>query len=133
MSFVVTTHNPLTLHGARPGEVYVMCREDATTQLEQRDIRPGHHVDHVLFEQFGIRHTFDSNTRDMLDRHMQMLLDGVPAEDPQRRMLEAQLQERFGSVADTLGQERAAAGEFVEPLSPEELAFLAKLGGSKGG
>lgn len=50
LSFVVTTHNPLTLQGARPGEVYVMRRDGGRIELTQRDIRPGHDVDRVLFE-----------------------------------------------------------------------------------
>ncbi len=45
LSFVVTTHNPLTLQGARRGEVYVMRREGARIALVQRDIRPGHDVE----------------------------------------------------------------------------------------
>lgn len=43
LSFVVTTHNPLTLQGARPGEIFVMRRRDGgRIELTQRDIHPGH-------------------------------------------------------------------------------------------
>ncbi|MBM3457787.1 MAG: hypothetical protein FJX77_04560, partial [Armatimonadetes bacterium] len=39
MSFVVTTHNPLTLLGARPGEVHVLrCDPSGRPELVQRDI-----------------------------------------------------------------------------------------------
>lgn len=125
LSFVVTTHNPLTLQGARPGEVYVMRREGARIELVQRDIRPGQDVDRVLFEQFGVEHTFDRETRDLLARHRDMLERGVSPEDPDRKKTEARLRERFGDVSDTLRGERSDAHGGVAPLAPEERALLA--------
>jgi hypothetical protein len=132
---VVTTHNPLTLQGARPGEVYVMRRDRAHIELVQRDIRPGHDVDRVLFEQFGVQHTFDRDTRDLLAWHREMLERGVPFDDPERRKIEARITERFGEVGDTLRDERGHAAGPVSPIRPEEQErlslFLKKMGAGK--
>ncbi len=49
MTFVVTTHNPLTLQSARPGEVNILRRTEAgEIELLQRDIPPGAAVDDIL-------------------------------------------------------------------------------------
>lgn len=120
MSFVVTTHNPLTLQGARPGEVYVMRRDGARIELVQRDIRPGYDVDRVLFEQFGIEHTFDKETRALLRQHRAMLEQGTPFADPTRIALESKLAERLGGVGDVLRAERGEAANPFHGLTPEE-------------
>ncbi|MFO0646320.1 MAG: AAA family ATPase [Polyangiales bacterium] len=122
MSFVVTTHNPLALHGARVGEVYVMRREGAKIELSQRDIRPGQDVDRVLFEQFGVKHTLDRETRDLLAKHQQMVERGVSFDDPERKRVEAQIIERFGDVGATLRDERRA--EDSSPLRSDEQGLL---------
>jgi hypothetical protein len=127
LSFVVTTHNPLTLQGARRGEVYVMRRDGDRIELIQRDILPGQDVDRVLFEQFGVEHTFDRATRDLLARHRDMLERGVAADDAERLALEAQLKDRFGSVGDALSSQHRDAHGPVAPLTPEERARLAPL------
>src|SRR5262249_48157259 len=124
LSFVVTTHNPLTLQGARRGEVYVMRREGARIELVQRDIRPGHDVDRVLFEQFGVEHTFDRETRDLLARHRDLLARGAAPGDPDRRKIEVALAERLGEVGDTLRDERRDHQGPVAPLSETERALL---------
>ncbi|WP_437973045.1 AAA family ATPase [Sorangium sp. So ce295] len=127
LSFVVTTHNPLTLQGARPGEVYVMRRDGGHIELAQRDIRPGQDVDRVLFEQFGVEHTFDRETRDMLSQHRKMLESGVPFDDPERKKIEARLMERFGEVGGTLRGERRDAAGPAAPLRPEEASLMASF------
>lgn len=124
LSFIVTTHNPLTLQGARPGEVYVVRRDGAKIELVQRDIRPGHDVDRVLFEQFGVEHTFDKKTRDLLDRHREMIEKGISRHDPERMKIEAQLTERFGGAGDTLRDERGEPRDLTAPLQPEERSLL---------
>lgn len=124
LSFVVTTHNPLTLQGARPGEVYVMRRDEARIELTQRDVRPGHDVDRVLFEQFGVAHTFDRKTRDLLDRHRALLERGASANDPERTDVEARLSEVFGSVGAQLHTERDSQLGPVPALQPEERSLM---------
>jgi hypothetical protein len=122
MSFVVTTHNPLALHGARAGEIYVMRREGAKIELVQRDIRPGQDIDRVLLEQFGVEHTLDQATRDLLAEHRQMVERGVSFDSPDRKRVEARIVERFGDVGATLRNERAAADS--SPLRPDEQGLL---------
>ncbi len=99
LSFVVTTQNPLTLHGARRGEVYIMRRGDQGIELVQRDIMPGHDFDRVLLEQFGIAHTFDQETRELLACHRTMIERGIRPEDPERQTLESRLGQRLGDVS----------------------------------
>lgn len=133
LSFIVTTHNPLTLQGARAGEVFIMRRDGARIELHQRDIHPGHDVDRVLFEQFGVEHTFDRETRDLLARHRDMLAQGVPFDAPERKAIEAQIRDRFGDIGDTIRGERSDAAGPVAPLRPEEDALLAPFLKKKGG
>lgn len=121
LSFIVTTHNPLTLHGARRGEVFVMRRNGARIELVQRDIRPGDNVDRVLLEQFGVKHTFDQETRDLLDRHRALLDRGASSQDPERIEVEAALDRRFGSAARGLSGRDPSLGA---PLRPEEQSLL---------
>jgi energy-coupling factor transporter ATP-binding protein EcfA2 len=107
LSFVVTTHSPLTLHGARNGEIYIMRRiDDGRIELEQRDIRPGHDVDRVLLEQFGLIYTFDQETRNLLILHRRLLEEGARSDDPDRNRIEKQLEERLGRIGQTLIGER---------------------------
>ena len=127
LSFIVTTHNPLTLQGARPGEVYVMRRDGSRIELVQRDIHPGHDVDRVLFEQFGIEHTFDKSTRDLLQRHREQLEGGVRFDDPKRIEVEAQLAERLGSVGEIVRAERRGASDPLPALAPHEQGLLAPI------
>lgn len=124
LSFVVTTHNPLTLQGARSGEVYVMRRDGSRVELVQRDIRPGHDVDRVLFEQFGIEHTFDKDTRDLLRKHREMLERGARLDDPDRIALEAKLAERLGGVGEIVRAERRGAADPLPSLTPDERHLL---------
>ena len=127
LSFIVTTHNPLTLQGSRPGEVYVMRRDGARIELVQRDIRPGYDVDRVLFEQFGIEHTFDKGTRELLKRHRELLESGAKLDDVTRVEVETELAARLGSVGEIVRAERRAASDPVPELAPHEQAFLASF------
>lgn len=124
LSFVVTTHNPLTLQGARRGEVYVMRRDGSRIELVQRDIRPGHDVDRVLFEQFGIEHTFDKETRSLLQQHREMLERGARIDDPARLEVEARLAARLGGVGEIVRAERRGGSDPLPGLSPDEQHLL---------
>lgn len=125
LSFVVTTHNPLTLQGARPGEVFIMRRQtDGRIEFVQKDIQPGHDVDRVLFEQFAVEQTFDKDTRDLLKCHKEMLIRGARPDDPDRMKVEAQISARFGAVGDTLTKERDKKLAPMRPLSDDERAKM---------
>ena len=128
LTFLVTTHNPLTLQGARPGEVFVVRRGDGgSIELSQRDIQPGHDMDRVLLEQFGVVHTFDHETRAWLREHRRLMTDGAGPEDPRRRALEQQLAERLGAFGDTVIAQRKSP-----PLSEVQRANLARFKQQRG-
>lgn len=122
LSFVVTTHNPLTLQGVRRGEIYVMRRDGARTELVQCDIRPGQDVDRVLFEQFGVRHTFDRDTRELLAQHRSLLEGGADASDPERVRIEGVLRERLGEAGVATGQ-----ASYRGPLRAEDRPLLTEF------
>ncbi len=126
LSFVVTTHNPLTVHGARPGEVFVLRREPpnetskaATVVIEQRDIRPGSDIDRVLFDLFGVKDTLDTATRALLDQHLEMLRSGVQRHDPRRLELEEKIRALLGAGGSALLDQRRARVAPAGVLSDE--------------
>lgn len=121
LSFIVTTHNPLTLQGARRGEIYVMQRDGKQIQLLQKDIRPGQDVDRVLFQQFGIEHTFDKKTRELLMQQRDLIARRVDRDDPRRKEVDAQLAARLGLVGETLSREGR-----LGPLRDDERHLTAK-------
>jgi len=103
-TFVVTTHNPLTLQGTRPGEVFVLQKDEATGQISitQRDVPPGTDANRLLTgDWFGLGSTLDESTLRKLDRHRELLLARRPESDPERRALEQELRVRLNGFADT--------------------------------
>jgi energy-coupling factor transporter ATP-binding protein EcfA2 len=122
LSFVVTTHNPLALQGARKGEVFVM-RHDAETgavELAQRDILPGYDVDRVLLEQFGVAQTFDRETRRLLDEYRALRAQSVPVGHPRRRELEEELEVRLGPVGRRVVETQRGPEDAPRRMSAEE-------------
>ena len=102
LSFVATTHNPLSLLGAKPGEIYVLERDEDHIQCRQKDIPPGTRADQVLTgEWFGLASTVDQETQELIERHQALLRDGVPRFDEGRQTLERQIRERIGTFQDT--------------------------------
>lgn len=61
LSFIATTHNPLTLLGAEKGEIYVLRRNpEGEIEAIPRDIPPGLDVDQVLTgDWFGLSSTLE--------------------------------------------------------------------------
>ena len=102
-SFVVTTHNPLTIQGARPGEVQVLQRDaDGNVSCRQVDPPLGADVDDLLTGPwFGLSTTYDGDTVDKLEAHADLLRQGVPRQDPRRQHLESTLRDRLQVFADT--------------------------------
>jgi hypothetical protein len=102
MSFVVTTHNPMTLLGAKPGEIHVLRRtQQGDVEVIQRDVPPGLGAEQILTgDWFGLPSTLDSETLDMLAKHQRLILDkGIDA--PEAVKVEEDLRRRLGSYADT--------------------------------
>lgn len=136
MSFIVTTHNPLTLLGAREGEIFIFRRslsegaDGGRVIIEQDDLPKGVRADQVLTGRwFGLSSTLDRDTLDLLERHRKLLRRrGVPEQE--RRALEAQIRERLGSFADTSLDRLAlsVAAELMDErhreLTPEERESL---------
>lgn len=128
MSFVVTTHNPLTLLGAKPGEVFVLQRGEPSGQIEarQRDLPPGLGTEAVLTgDWFGLGSTLDDDTLKLLERHRQLLRSGA-SDNTEAKALEDTLTARLGSYAATsverMAQNAAAQvlDEDARKLSPED-------------
>jgi energy-coupling factor transporter ATP-binding protein EcfA2 len=112
LSFVVTTHNPLTVHGARSGEVFVMRREErhdapSIVVIEQRDVQPGSDIDRVLLDLFDVRDTLDSTTRALLDRHMAVLRRGAAPDDAERVEVEREIRALLGVAGTSLITQRS--------------------------
>jgi hypothetical protein len=133
LSFVVTTHNPLTLVGAEAGEIVVLCEHaDGSGRPEARqiDLPPGTRADRILTgEWFGLPYTVDKDTIDLIEKHQRMLLDQVPEGDAERRKVEEELAQRYGTYADTSLDRMAleVAAELMrerQPQTPEERKTL---------
>jgi energy-coupling factor transporter ATP-binding protein EcfA2 len=127
MSFVVTTHNPLTLLGAKPGEIHILRRtEKGDVEVIQRDLPPGAGAEQVLTgDWFGLASTLDKDTLGMLARHQRLILD-KGLNSPEAMKMESELRRRLGSYADTsierLAREAAAKvlDEDALSLTPEQ-------------
>ncbi|WP_438035042.1 AAA family ATPase [Sorangium sp. So ce204] len=133
LSFVATTHNPLTLLGAEAGEIVVLrdaADGSGRPEAKRFDLPPGIRADRILTgEWFGLPYTVDDETIALIERHQQMLLEGVPEDTPERRELEEKLAARYGSYADTSLDRMAleVAADLMrerQPKTPEERADL---------
>lgn len=109
LDFVVTTHNPMTLRGTGPGEVYVLEDEDGRITARQADLEPGVRADQVLTGPwFQLSSALvDKETLRLYREHAQMLRDGVSPDDDNRLALEDELRGRLDFFAETT-EERVA-------------------------
>lgn len=125
LSFVVTTHNPLALQGARRGEIFVMRHaETGGVEVVQHDVMPGYDVDRVLLEQFGVYQTFDRETRKLLDEYRVLREAGAEPEHPRRRELEVELEVRLGTVGRRVAETLRGASEEPRRFTPEQAASV---------
>ncbi len=98
LSFIVTTHDPLCLRGARPGEVHVMdiTEEELYPVIRQQDIPPGMPIENLLLgDWFKMKSTLDEDTVRLIDAHRQLVLEKNDANETQIRTVEAQLKLRM--------------------------------------
>lgn len=121
--FVVSTHDPLCVHGLDQGELWVMARnpEDKSFIIEQIDVPPGTRADEILTGPwFGLQSTIDTDTQMLMSEHSALLQQKKPNK---RRLayLEKILSERLGSFGNTRVQraELVVAAE-LERAQPEE-------------
>ena len=100
LSFVATTHNPLTLRGAREGEVHVMERVEGQVEVRQIDVPPGARADDLLTGRwFGLTSTLDQDTLDFIAKYQERVR--ARASRNELLVLEEELRGRLGSFADT--------------------------------
>ncbi|MCB9669614.1 MAG: AAA family ATPase [Alphaproteobacteria bacterium] len=121
-SFVVTTHNPLTIQGARPGEVHVLRRhDDGSVTSRQIDPPLGADVDDLLTGPwFGLSTTYDPDTVEKLREHADLLRRGTPRDDAGRQELESTLRDRlsvFGATPEDRELLEEAAKSGLEGLA----------------
>lgn len=122
LSFVVTTHNPLTLHGARKGEIQVLRREGDRVVAKQVDLPEGADADEVLTGPwFGLSTTIDEDTVRAIERYQQQARRTEDPEDLAR--LERKLLDRLGG---TRAHEQVAP-EIVQQAPAKLKAFLEDL------
>lgn len=104
MSFVVTTHNPLTLHAALPGEIVVLRRRGTELDARQVDLPAGMDAASILTGPwFDLDTTLDPDTVDLIARHQANVLAGV-ADPP----VEAEVHERLSPLRERLAALRKA-------------------------
>ncbi|MEP6850422.1 MAG: AAA family ATPase [Acidobacteriota bacterium] len=76
VQFVITTHDPLCLLGAMPGELHILRRNFETLLIDaiQQDVPPGTSARRVLTGfWFGLKSTLDGETLEMYERHRKLL------------------------------------------------------------
>lgn len=119
MSFVVTTHNPLTLLGARKGEIQVLRRTPDGIKARQIDLPAGIRTDDVLTGPwFDLVSTLDADTRLKLAAYQRKAAEGVSRAE--LREDERQLRQRLHSF-DYTTKERIARTIISEAIDEEPL------------
>lgn len=113
LSFVATTHNPITLLGAEPGEICVLQRTSAGVTATFRDIPRGADADHVLTgDWFGLISTVDADTLRLLDEQRALLRT-----DPEA----ARVAEIRETLRARLGGQSTSIERLVESVAAEIL------------
>lgn len=94
MTFVVTTHNPLTLLSSREGEVHVVRRRDGRVCVDQIDLPPASNADQILTGAwFGLGLTMDPDTAELIRRYQEAVLQDRASQEAAtlREQLEVRL------------------------------------------
>lgn len=120
--FVVTTHDPLCLHGLFEGEVHRLYRDEKKNQIVvvQRDVPKGLRADQLLTgEWFGLPTTIDDDTRKMFQRYAELVREGKSqTEDTELQSIRLELNKRTGGFAET-AVERIALGVAADVMKEE--------------
>jgi predicted ATP-binding protein involved in virulence len=128
MSFIVTTHSPLTILDAKPGELFVVDQPSMgePSLIRQVDLRPGNVDDILTGSWFKLNTTLDTETAQMMEQHRQLLAEGAEPQDPRVESLEAELGKRLdgfgGSSVDRIVQSVAneVLTENLETMSEDK-------------
>jgi len=122
MTFIVTTHNPLTLLGTEPGEVFVLRRSvngKSRVKAALADLPKGVRADQILTGPwFGLESTLDAETLGLFKEHTRIVQQPSATTEARRKEIEGILRKRLGSFADT-ALERLALGVAAEIMSDE--------------
>jgi energy-coupling factor transporter ATP-binding protein EcfA2 len=87
MSFVVTTHNPLTLVGARPEEIWILGTEDGHVTAERGTEAPMLLTGGQIYSRyFGIKGVYPNDLGEALRRYGFLSGDPLRTDDEQREM-----------------------------------------------
>jgi predicted ATP-binding protein involved in virulence len=127
MSFIVTTHNPLTLLGAKSGEIQVLSYDGDAGRIvaKQADLPLGAGAEQVLTgEWFDLPSTLDDSTLDLLAEHRRVLRRGS-VDSVKAKKIEEQLNDRLGSYSST-SLERLAQSAAAEILRDNAVNLTAK-------
>lgn len=128
LSFIVTSHSPLTVRNARKGEVFVLHKDESGhARIEQHDVPLGR-VDNVLTSDlFGLESTLDPDTA----RLYALYLAGA-GEETNLEAVEYELRRRLGKFASTKVERiaLAIAADLIEktpkPTDSDIIAARAK-------
>lgn len=97
LSFIVTTHNPMTLIGLTESEIWRLSNEDGKIVAKQGRERPALMTGSDIYDAyFGIRSIFPSDLGSMLDRYNLLARDPVRSDDDELELqtLHSALRER---------------------------------------
>ena len=125
MSFVVTTHNPLTLVGARPEEIWILSMKEGMVVANQSQEAPMLLTGGQIFNRyFGIENVFPAEIGAKLHRYG--FLSGYAgrsdAEQTEMELMRAELSDAgiepgWDEVRQSVGQEDDLSVFFTEPTS----------------
>lgn len=116
--FIVSSHDPLCVHGLRKGELNVFAKHptDASFFHEQIDVPHGTRADEVLTGPwFGMASTMDAETLLLMSKHSALLQypDRTAQQNQQLEELQTKLRLRMGSFGNTRAQRAAMAAAAV--------------------
>jgi hypothetical protein len=122
IQFLYSTHDPLCLQNAPPGEVHIIERdvETGAVLIHQQDVPPGLRTDQILTGWwFGLPNTIDDDTFNLMEEHRRLLLqEKTPANEARRLEIEGILRTRLGGFAET-SVDRLALGVASEVMDEE--------------
>ena len=101
MTIIVTTHSPMVVLGAIPGDVYVIDRKSGSMQLISMRVPLGADADRILTDWFGLPSVTDPDTTELLAEYNQLLARRDGASADRLKELERVLRNRFGTFAVT--------------------------------
>ena len=116
--FIVTTHDPLCLHGLHNGEIYRLFRDPESRQVRAipMDVPKGLQIDQLLTGRwFGLVSTMDTDTRGLFEEYMALLRmkKRSAAKTTHLETIRTELHKRTGGFAET-SLERIALGAAAE-------------------